>query len=275
MDLNKELTILLIDDELHFCQLAKDILAMSACNLIYFTDSRAGLREALSRKNLDLILLDIEMPDPDGLEILRQLKKSHNRRVPVMMFTAHAEMSVVQQALQLGANEYILKPFSVHNFVARISHILDTNIFQNLPSHLTPQALDNGTPPETSHRILMVDDDPQALKLAQDMFEVSSCTLETFSNPKEALMLVQAAPPDLILLDMHMPEMDGVSFLKALRAQNLKTPVIVISAENDEETIKASTLLGIEAYLLKPYRFHDLVSKVEKVLKTTLFAGRL
>lgn len=133
MEVRTERHILLIDDEPHFCELVKDILHNAHCTLQTFSDPHAGLREALMRNDLDLILLDIEMPELNGLEILRQLKKSHNHKVPVMMFTAHAEMEVVRTALNLGAQDYLLKPFAVHPFVHRLNKLLETDLFRTLP----------------------------------------------------------------------------------------------------------------------------------------------
>lgn len=276
--------LLLVDDELHFCRLVTDILALSDCTLSYYTDPHEGLREAITQRALDLIILDIEMPDISGLDILRQIKKSHNRRVPVMMFTAHAEISVVRQALELGAQEYLLKPFSVHEFVSRVQYLLHAPIFPSAPT-LLPGASHSNNPVSRAEKavplaeaplILMVDDDVFAIQLIQDMLAGSACRLLSTTHPQEGLEIVVQQEPALILLDVHMPQLSGLEFLKTLRETLKKqTPVIILSVDTSENTMRELSVYQPYAYLGKPYRFHQLISQIESILQITLFPGRL
>lgn len=269
--------LLLVDDELHFCRLVMDILALSDCRLNYYTDPHEGLREAMIRRDLDLIILDIEMPELSGLDILRQLKKSHNRRVPVMMFTAHAEMSVVRQALELGAQEYLLKPFSAKALIARIQHLLQAPIFSamSVPNHAVNSATLQPLSSEQAPLILLVDHDTAAIQLIQDMLNGSICRLVSTQNPQEGLDMVSRQEPALILLNAHMPEGGGLAFLHALRTTLNKQIPVILLIDPSENGLSAFSAYQPQGYLSKPYRFHQLISQIESILKRSLFPGRL
>lgn len=282
MDIQKDKQILLIDDQLDFCTLVQDILKDSICALSYNTDSREGLRQALTRRDLDLILLDIDMPDPDGIEILHQLKKSHARNIPVMMFTARAEMDVVHKVLEMGASSYILKPFRVHDFIAHINQALHINIFYHRIQDVTGQNIDNNSVPGAdllphvvTRRLLMVDDEARELELIQDVLEGSSCAVIGTQDPHEGLRIAEQQAPDLILLDIHMPEMSGVDFLRTLRGKGLKTPVMILTSDGSIDTVSAVKAYDVYGFVLKPFKFHFFIHQLEQALGTKLFAGKL
>jgi DNA-binding response OmpR family regulator len=280
MNFKTKRKVLLIDDEQHFCSLAEDILAVSHCELRYFTDSHAGLREALMRSDLDLIILDIDMPEPNGLEILRQLKKSHNRKVPVMMFTAHAEMDVVKNALELGAQDYLLKPFSVHDFVSRLNHILQIDIFYNL-SPFNPEDIGSQKKPISepvsnfSEPTLLLMADVSGFKQLKELFEDSVCKLVHCDNAQAGLEKVFQKIPDLVLLDMQMQDLNAIEFLADLRNVDKKMPLIIINGDSSQEVISKISHFQLDAYLYQPYRFHRLIAELERVLHMPLFAERL
>lgn len=290
MDIKSNFQILMIDDDWQSCQLVADLLAGSKCRLQRFTDSHAGLREALVRHDLDLIMLDIEMPDPNGLEILSQLKRSNNYRVPVMMVSGHAEAEVVQQALQLGAQAYILKPFAAHELVERINQLLNAQIFDMPIDALAaseaqaPQPLAPTEPAQPSdvyqksltrpYQLLLIEDDPQMNKMIADMLEGSVCELQITMLAEEGLQRVRQSPIDLILLDIHLPEMNGLEFLVQLRKSHPQLPVVVISGDHSEHLIHQAHKLGVEAYLTKPFRLYQLIAQIENALKISLFAAQ-
>lgn len=114
--------ILVIEDDQHIFALIKMMLKPYSVNLVLKTDGRSGLETALS-KNYDLILLDIMLPHRDGWEICRELKNS-KIKTPIIILTAKAEETDKVLGLEMGADDYVTKPFSPRLLIARMKAVL-------------------------------------------------------------------------------------------------------------------------------------------------------
>jgi len=110
-------TILVIDDEPDVLRLLERILTPEGYRVILAADGVYGMT-LVNEAKPDLVLLDIRMPGPDGYMTLDTIRQSSN--VPVIMVTAKSEAEALQKALELGANDYVTKPFRPAELVARI-----------------------------------------------------------------------------------------------------------------------------------------------------------
>jgi DNA-binding response OmpR family regulator len=113
--------ILVVDDEPKIVWLARDYLEHAGFKVLSAYDGKSALAEARSHKP-DLIVLDLKLPQMDGLDVTRALRKESN--VPVIMLTARSEESDKLVGLELGADDYITKPFSPKELVARVRAVL-------------------------------------------------------------------------------------------------------------------------------------------------------
>ncbi len=112
--------ILVVDDEELTTQLAKTFLEKHGFNVIIAIDGEEGLSMAKA-ENPDLILLDVMLPYMDGFEVCKKLKESDNfKNTPILMFTAKGLSSDIEKGQAVGADEYIIKPFSGKALVATI-----------------------------------------------------------------------------------------------------------------------------------------------------------
>jgi len=114
--------------------------------------------------------------------------------------------------------------------------------------------------------ILVVDDKANVRQLLQDYLTEQGFKVTTATNGREAIYEARRAKPDLILLDIMMPEMDGYEFLRQYR-QEKSTPVIVITAREEETDAVLGLELGADDYVIKPFRMRELVSRVKAVLR--------
>ena len=116
--------------------------------------------------------------------------------------------------------------------------------------------------------ILVVDDSTTNVVLLEAIFYERGYKIETAYNAKEASVIISKKTPDLILLDLLMPHINGFDFLKKLRKdRNTKeTPVIVVSAATDEENVDKIMKMGAIDFIKKPIDLEYLVDKVESVL---------
>jgi DNA-binding response OmpR family regulator len=114
-------TILIVDDEPKIVQLARDYLEHAGFAVLSAPDGKAALASVRSHKP-DLIVLDLGLPQLDGLDVTRSIRKDSN--VPIIMLTARAEETDKLIGLELGADDYITKPFSPKELVARVRTVL-------------------------------------------------------------------------------------------------------------------------------------------------------
>jgi two-component system alkaline phosphatase synthesis response regulator PhoP len=114
-------TILIVDDEPKIVQLARDYLERAGFTVLSAADGTAALTAARSARP-DLIVLDLGLPGTDGLDVTRHVRRESN--VPIIMLTARGEESDKLVGLELGADDYIVKPFSPKELVARVRSVL-------------------------------------------------------------------------------------------------------------------------------------------------------
>jgi DNA-binding response OmpR family regulator len=111
--MNEQLSILVIDDDKSIRKLMKDELSLRKFDVHLAKNGQAGVKLA-KRKKPDVILLDWVMPGKDGLETLCDLKyNKHTKRIPVFMLTAKNKISDIDRAFDIGADDYITKPFDI------------------------------------------------------------------------------------------------------------------------------------------------------------------
>jgi CheY-like chemotaxis protein len=116
-------------------------------------------------------------------------------------------------------------------------------------------------PVARGYRILVVDDDLAIVATLQVILEIEGYVVETASNGAEALELIAAQPPALIMLDMRMPVMDGWTFARELRSRGLEIPILVMTAARDVR--RWAEEISADAYLSKPFELEDLLSAIK------------
>jgi len=117
-------------------------------------------------------------------------------------------------------------------------------------------------------RILAVDDENDVLLILRTALS-EEYDVETANNGREAIDMASANPPDLVILDMMMPEMDGLETLAEMKQQDSlsQVPVIFLTGVSDKEKIREALSMGTTYYLVKPFEVGDLLSKVDMAIK--------
>jgi DNA-binding response OmpR family regulator len=119
---------------------------------------------------------------------------------------------------------------------------------------------------EMPKNILVVDDKANVRQLLSDYLNGQGYRVTAVSNGREALYAARHAVPDVILLDLMMPEMDGYTFLREYRRERA-TPVIIITARDEESDAVLGLELGADDYVIKPFRMRELAARVKAVLR--------
>lgn len=122
-------------------------------------------------------------------------------------------------------------------------------------------------------KILVVDDLKQMRDILAYNLRRSGYSVVVAANGIEAIKYASSEKPDLILLDIMMPKMDGYEVIKQLKkAKDTKfIPIIFVTAKAQEDDVKKGMMLGANGYVLKPYRFTDILQRIEGVLQPKAF----
>ncbi len=116
-------------------------------------------------------------------------------------------------------------------------------------------------------RVLVVDDEPDIRATVSAMLEIEGYDVAEAANGVDALQAIEGHPPDVILLDMRMPVMDGWGFAAELRRRGHSTPIVVMTAARDAAHWAAE--IAAAAFVAKPFGFDDLITAVEQVAPTS------
>jgi CheY-like chemotaxis protein/anti-sigma regulatory factor (Ser/Thr protein kinase) len=205
--LESDKIILAIDDDPDVLYLLRENLTEAGYRVVGVTNGEEGLRQARALRPL-AITLDILMPHKDGWQLLHELKTDPTTRdIPILVLSI-----VDNKALgyQLGAFDYLLKPFDREAILAALTRI----------------------PPQRG-RLLVVDDDPQVVDLVRQLLEGEPYEVIAAADGQEALEAISHQRPDIVLLDLLMPRLDGFAVIEHLRqdAQYRQLPVIVLTAK--------------------------------------------
>jgi two-component system, OmpR family, alkaline phosphatase synthesis response regulator PhoP len=125
-------------------------------------------------------------------------------------------------------------------------------------------------------RILVIDDEPNIVQTLQDRLEMNCYRVVTACNGRDGLEKAIREKPDIILLDVIMPIMDGHEMLEHLRTteEGKDVPVIMLTARSQNNDIARATACGIEDYIVKPFDLSELLEKIEGILENKRMTSR-
>jgi signal transduction histidine kinase/CheY-like chemotaxis protein len=237
--------ILVIDDDPTARELISHQLQAEGFTVVTAAGGLEGLKRAKELRPI-AITLDVMMPDLDGWSVLAALRQDAQlAEIPVIMMTILDEQ---RRGMALGASGYLTKPINRE----RLSRMV-----QRFRS------------PAGGARILVVEDDPLQRERARGWLETQQWNVQEAANGQEALTRLQQQRPDVILLDLMMPEMDGFELVAALQKDNAwrDIPVIVITALDLDARDRERLNSGIQSVLVKnAFRPGELVERIRRLV---------
>lgn len=117
-----------------------------------------------------------------------------------------------------------------------------------------------------SRHVLVADDEPAIVEMIRDILEEYGFSVVTAANGAEALRLVEEAEPEVVLLDVNMPVLDGEGFVAAVRERGLRVPIVIMTAGSSAK--RWATQLGADAYLSKPFELSSLIDVTTRFAAT-------
>lgn len=260
-----EARILVVDDNPGTAATLARAIARLSPNLdvISATDGETALQQ-VGDDPVDLVITDLMMPGLNGLELIETLRKQAEvKPVHTILITAYDVPGLKESARRMKVDETLIKPVPPE----RICQIVRSALAQARPA----QAADGQSPEaKQKFRLLVADDNPSNLTLLARYLQQEEYELLTASNGIETLEKTRAELPDLILLDVNMPEMDGFQVLEELRSDpaTAHIPVIIVTAARlDPVDMQYALNLGADDYVMKPFDRRELLARIRARLR--------
>jgi len=266
--------VLIADDNIINLKIsANNLESMGLCPvaLNHSKDVMPAIISALEQEApIDICILDIQMPGISGYELAEQIRAYPDARVsglPLLAFSSSTGKNA-HLFLESGFNAYLPKPISRYKLKKMMERLLGLEAVEAGPAVNKGELLTRfSLAEEEKHSacILLAEDNPINRKLAKMMLTKAGYRLETANNGREAVDMFMAKPGkfNLILMDVHMPEMDGLQAVKEIREKGFNVPIIAVTADAMKEDREKCLEAGMNDYITKPIK-REIVFQIVK-----------
>jgi DNA-binding response OmpR family regulator len=219
----------------------------------------AKAREAIAHIRPDVVLLDLCFPESpeNGFDLLTELTLEQPS-VPVIVFTAQESFTQRVKVARLGGRGFLQKPVTPAQAMEAIAQLLQQSS-------------------KTEAKLLLVDDDPQILDVVRTLLEPWGFNLTLLDDPQQFWDTLEQTAPDLLILDVEMPELSGIALCQVVRNDPRwsELPVLFLSGRTDIETIQSVFTVGADDYVSKPIVGPELVARILNRLERTKILRKL
>lgn len=260
-------SILIIDDDITIRKLLSHHLKKNNYEIAE-AEGASKAFEILKTEKIDLVLCDVTMDEMDGFTFCKKVRENENYRVlPFVFVTAKNSIEDKSKAMEAGGDDIITKPFDVQDLLLKVQALIRRSEIYKI--YGTKKKLEQSFS-ETTTKLVLVDDDVSLAKLFQYNLNKAGFECEIADNAENGLKLIKKSPPDLIISDIMMPNVDGFQFRKMLLAdQELRSiPFVFLTSKGEEDDILDGYNLGITDYVLKTAGPRVVVAKVSAIVKS-------
>jgi signal transduction histidine kinase/CheY-like chemotaxis protein len=278
----RDCRVLVVDDRSEIRFLAKQFIEKSGATVEVAVDGDDAIR-AIERSEcrdepFDVVLLDMQMPVKDGYTTARELR-ARGFKQPIIAVTAHAMQGDRKRCLEVGCNDYTPKPLEPRRLLELISQYCrkpakrgaasETEPFMCertcdlRPNRCSGAQTDEGpgaNAAATRRRVLLVDDSADACLAQSMLLKMRGYEVQTVTSGREALAVYERFKPEIVLMDLGMPEMSGFDVVRQLRGKpgGERSLFIAVSGRGEEEDRNKAREAGFHRYAIKPVDLADL-----------------
>ena len=263
------LRALVADDDTHTC--------LSVCSMLreigmrpvwtnYGKEAVIRAKEAVDQADeFNVYIIDWLMPDQNGIETVRQIRKFIGDSTPIIILTAYDWADIEQEAKEAGVTAFCSKPL----FMSELRDVLAkpfTSSVDDSDQSVTPRDF-------SGKRVLLVEDNEMNQMIAEMVLKDSGFEVEIASDGVEAIETMKAAPAghfDIILMDIQMPRMDGYEATRQIRsledAEKANIPIVAVTANAFEEDANLALSVGMNGHLAKPYDIPKILETLNELI---------
>ena len=266
----KNLRVLIVDDNYTNRMILRETISLWGALPKEAQGGFSALEElkfAIDRsKPYQLILSDKNMPEMDGFELAKRIREiPEYKKVPIIILSSDRAEANLKRVEELGISDFILKPVRR----SRLYNAIVKEIVRET-REIVSEKYDIGSALKNKpFKILLAEDNLINQKLGVRLLEKQRWQTTVANNGKEALDLLDNNKFDFILMDVQMPEMDGIEATKEIRKREKETgqhiPIIALTANAFEEDRKKCLEAGMDEYATKPIKINELFSIIEKI----------
>lgn len=238
--------IYLVDSDQAFCQKLKKLLAPHIIEIQYFSDEEA-FNTALSKQDPCLILLDFDTSraNPSLTDMIADLKAKQLLDSPLFFISQQESLALRLEGFRAGGNGFFKKTTDIELLIEKINFLL----------HKASS---------DPYRILLLDDDELLVQHYATLFEGVGCVVKAISEPMTIMTHLETLNPDILLMDLHMPDCNGIELAGTLRQQDnyAHLPIVFLSKEVNVHHQFSAREIGVDDFLVKPIDEKYLLSSV-------------
>ena len=232
--------ILLVDNDNVSLRLCSSLLAVERYDVVVATTAREAINY-LDKGSIDLVISDIMMPGRGGFQFLKYLKSTPRlSRIPVITCSNQRDTKAVSRSIELGAKDYIAKPFSRDVLLTKVKRVLKDN----------------------AAVVLIVDDEPFIRSLLCRTVEREGLKTIMASSGMEALDLLAANKVRMVISDIAMPGMSGLELLNRIKEKYPAMPVLFITGQTERFTKECALAAGADNYITKPFKNVEIAQRL-------------
>ncbi len=260
--------MLVVDDDQQLCESTVDSLRSIGIRAEWVLDGEGAVRMATrhhrEHKDYHVILLDWKLPDMDGIQTARELRRQLGDDVPILLMSAYDWTDIEEEARAAGISGFLMKP------------LFRSTLFYGLKPYVGAEevpAAEAETAPEFSNkRILVAEDNELNWEIANELLQDLGLTLEWAENGQVCVDMFRNSAPgyyDAILMDIRMPVMNGYEATDAIRAMDrpdAELPIIAMTADAYSDDIQRCLSHGMNAHVAKPIDIGEVARILKKYL---------
>lgn len=265
---NAHIKILVVDDDPISCkhaQITLEEIGISS-DISHSGDEALNQIKITNAKNerYDLILVDLRMPNMNGIELTRHIREVIGDLSAIVLLTAYNWSIIEQEAIEAGVDGFMSKPIFATDVLEEFNKAIEKR--RIIKEQKTHRSIEN-------IRVLVAEDVEINQKIVKRLLNKRKVEVEVADNGQIALETFSSKPEnyyDAILMDIRMPVMDGLQATAAIRKLERedakKIPIIAVTANAFDDDVQQSLLVGMNAHLSKPYEPDQLYSILEKLI---------
>ena len=271
-----DLNVVIIDDDVIMCEYTVEMMTKLGIHSQWFSSARDGLKsiEAAYQAGgkYDAIILDWQMPDLDGLEVAKELRKTCGTDLPILIVSAYDWEDIRDQAMETGVTGFLAKPI----FVSTLCHGLKQYVLDADKKSLDTE---KETTDFKGKRFLLVEDNELNREIATELLTDWGAAVDTAVNGAlgvEAFEQSQERYYDFILMDVQMPVMNGYEATAKIRtlprSDARSVPIFAMTADVFSEDVSLAVEAGMNGHLSKPIDIAAMKQTLSSYMKAD-FAG--